>query len=129
MLNEAQPSCRCPSNTRPLRDAMSAPVDVERVLCEAIEQLRLVTFTLDGHRRIAEPHDYGVISGKRRLLFYQIAGTSRSGRPTPWRWADLDKISDIELLGRHFAGPRPAPSGGHHKWERIIASVSRPPSK
>lgn len=102
--------------------------EVERMLCRAIGERLLVSFSLDGHRRIGEPHDYGLIAGRRRLFFHQIAGTSASGRPIGWRWADLDKISDIEVLDRHFAGPRPAPSGRHHRWERIIASVSRRPS-
>jgi hypothetical protein len=32
----------------------------------------------------------------------------------------------LQILGRQFTGSRPAPSGRHQRWDRIIASVSRP---
>ena len=99
----------------------------EQRLRQAIGQLRLVRFMLDGHERIAEPHDYGVVDGQLRLFFYQVAGSSRSGRPIGWRWADAAKIADLRVLERGFPGPRPAPSGRHQRWDRIVASVSRPP--
>jgi hypothetical protein len=102
---------------------------VERGLCRAIAGLRLVSFVLAGHERIAEAHDYGLIDGQRRLFFYQVAGGSRSGRPIGWRWADLGKIAGLKVLERRFAGPRPAPSGRHQRWDRIVASVSRPPTE
>jgi len=101
---------------------------VEQGLCQAISGLRLVSFVLAGHERIAEPHDYGVIDGQRRLFFYQVGGGSRSGRPIGWRWADLGKIAGLRVLDRGFAGPRAVPSGRHHRWDRIVASVSRPPT-
>jgi hypothetical protein len=100
----------------------------ERTICAAISDLRLVTFVLHGHARIGEPHDFGIIHGQRKLFFYQTGGSSNSGSPLPWRWAVLPKISNFEILPRHFAGPRPIPSGRHHKWDRLIASVSRPPA-
>jgi hypothetical protein len=101
--------------------------DVERLLCAAIEGFHLVQFVLSGRERIAEPHDLGVIDGRRRLFFYQIGGSSRSGQPLGWRWADVDQIVALQILERRFAGSRPAPSGRHQRWDRIIASVSRPP--
>jgi hypothetical protein len=99
----------------------------ERLLCRAIDDRRLVTFVLDGCARIGEPHDYGVVDGEPRLFFYQTGGASRSGRPLGWRWASLPKIADFSLLDRQFPGPRPVPSGRRQRWDRIIASVSRPP--
>jgi hypothetical protein len=103
--------------------------EVERVLAEAILGRRLVSFVLDGRRRIAEPHDLGVIHAERRLFFYQVGGESRSGRAEGWRWAKLDKVSRMELLPETFAGSRPTPSGRHHEWETLTASVSRPPTQ
>jgi hypothetical protein len=111
---------------------MSSPsiASTDRLLCVAIANRRLVGFTLDGFRRIAEPHDYGTINGGARLFFYQIGGGSRSGRPIGWRWGSLSKISDLEILDEKFVGPRPAPSRRHIHWDVLIATVSpRPVSR
>jgi len=105
------------------------PAGADRLLRTAIAERRLVTFVLDGFRRIAEPHDYGVIDGVARLFFYQIGGASRSGRPIGWRWALLPRISELKILPDGFPGPRPAPSGRHVHWDVLIATVSPRPVK
>ena len=102
---------------------------MEALLCRAIFDRLLIAFSLDGYERIAEPHDYGIVDGEKRLLFYQVGGASRSGRPLGWRWAVVARISGLRLLDDHFAGPRPVPSGKHQRWDRLIASVSRPPDQ
>jgi len=100
------------------------PPTTDELLRSAIAQKRLVEFVLDGCRRLAEPHDYGVIGGVPRLFFYQVGGESRSGNPAGWRWALLPKISELEILERRFAGPRPAPTGRHVHWDELFATVS-----
>jgi len=107
---------------------MTPDTAVDQLLRTAIREKRLVAFVLDGCERIAEPHDYGIMNAAPRLFFYQVGGASRSGRPIGWRWADLGKISELKLLDRRFAGPRPAPSGRHVRWDVLYASVSRPES-
>jgi hypothetical protein len=104
---------------------MQAEATIDQLLRAAIAQKRLVAFLLDGCKRVAEPHDYGVMNGSTRLFFYQVGGTSRSGRPIGWRWADLGKITDLRVLDDRFAGARAAPSGRHVRWEKLYASVSR----
>jgi hypothetical protein len=96
----------------------------DRLLRSAIAERRLVAFVLDGCRRIAEPHDYGVMNGELRLFFYQTGGESRSGRPFGWRWAILSKISGLQVLDERFAGAREAPSGRHVQWDTLLATVS-----
>jgi hypothetical protein len=98
---------------------------VDEQLCQAICERRLVSFTYDGCARTAEPHDFGIIGREKKLFYYQVGGTSRSGRPLGWRWAVVGKISGLRVLDTHFPGPRPAPSGRHQRWDRLIASVSR----
>jgi hypothetical protein len=98
--------------------------DEDAVLLTAITSKRLVSFVLDGRLRIAEPHDYGIISGVRRLFFFQVGGESLSSRPIGWRWGELSRISAMKLLDQTFAGSRPAPAGRHQRWDEIIASVS-----
>jgi hypothetical protein len=97
---------------------------VDQLLRAAIAEKRLVTFTLHGLTRRAEPHDYGVVHGVARLFFYQVGGQSRSGRPIGWRWATVSEISSFEVLGQTFAGTRPAASGRHVQWDVLIATVS-----
>jgi hypothetical protein len=102
-------------------------MNTDELLRSAIAEKRVVSFLLDGCRRIAEPHDYGVIDGVPRLFFYQTGGESRSGKPVGWRWALLSKIGELEVLDRHFAGPRPAPTGRHVRWDELFATVSPRP--
>jgi hypothetical protein len=99
---------------------------VDELLCRAIAERRLIAFSYDGHPRVAEPHDFGVIDGEKKLLCYQVGGASRSGRPLGWRWAAVARISGLRLLDDHFPGPRPTPSGRHQRWDVLYASVSRP---
>jgi hypothetical protein len=100
---------------------------IDQLLRIAIAERRLVTFTLDGFPRIAEPHDYGIMDGVAKLFFYQVGGQSRSGPPFGWRWGVLSRISDLHLLRDTFPGPRPAPSGRHIHWDALLATVSPRP--
>ena len=97
---------------------------MDSLLRQAIAERRLVSFVLDGRRRIGEPHDYGIKDGVPKLLFYHTAGGSSSGQPLGWRTALLSKMSDLKLLDERFPGPRSAPSGRHVSWDVLFASVS-----
>ena len=102
-------------------------VGQDQLLRSAIAGKRLVAFVLGGCRRIAEPHDYGIYKGERRLFFYQVGGESRSRPATGWRWAVVSKVSDLEILDGTFTGPRPGATGRHVQWDALIASVSLRP--
>ena len=101
--------------------------ETDRLIRTAIAQTRMIQFQLDGLLRIAEPHDYGIMNGTLRLLVYQVGGRSRSGRLPDWRLVTLEHASGFELLEKAFAGPRPQGSRKHQNWDRLFASVSRPP--
>jgi hypothetical protein len=101
--------------------------ETDQLIRTAIAQRHLIRFELGGLPRIAEPHDYGDMNGTLRLFVFQVGGESRSGRLPDWRLVSLDNASSFELLERTFPGPRPVPSGHHQKWDRLLASVSRPP--
>jgi hypothetical protein len=102
-------------------------VRLDRLLRHAIAERRLITFVLHGCRRIAEPHDYGVLKGIYRLFCYQIGGESRSKPGTGWRWATLAEMSQLSVLDGRFAGPRHAPTGQHVEWDVLVATVSPRP--
>src|SRR3569623_3693640 len=84
----------------------------------AITERRLLRFSLDGGARVAEPHDYGVLKGKAQLLVYQLSGARRSGRLPDWRWVDLTRATDFQVLERSIAGGRASPKGQHAPWEQ-----------
>jgi hypothetical protein len=100
--------------------------DVDAALRRAIDEKRLITFTLHGLSRRAEPHDFGIVKGATKLFFYQVGGASRSGPPVGWRWAQVDEIQDLRLLDERFAGARES-NARHVEWDSLVASVSRDP--
>ena len=104
---------------------MAAIPTLHHTLCTAIVEKRLLTFSSKRCSRIAEPHDYGVIGGVRKLLYYQVGGRSNSEPPTGWRWVEAEEMSGVHLLEERFPGQREAPSGRHVKWDEIFASVSK----
>jgi len=99
-----------------------------QLIWTSIEERCHIRFFYDGKRRVAEPHDYGVQNGKVRLLVYQFAGKSNSGRLPAWRLVEVDGISELQILNTTFPGNRPAPSGQHHKWDQIFIRVGEPGS-
>lgn len=95
---------------------------VNPLLWNAIEQRRLIRLLYKNKERIIEPHDYGIHNGVVKLLAYQVGGSSTQKLPN-WRWMEQDQISDIEVLNRTFAGGRPAPTGKHHRWDKLFIRV------
>ena len=96
--------------------------NVNPVITAAIEQRRLLRFRYKNRERIVEPHDYGIHNGVIKLFGFQVGGSSSQKLPN-WRWAEQDLISELEVLNRTFPGGRPAPSGRHHKWDKLFIRV------
>lgn len=96
--------------------------DIDLLIRQAIEQRLLLWLRYKGRERIVEPHDYGIHNGLAKLLAYQIGGSSSQKLPN-WRWIETGLISDIRLLPETFPGGRPAPSGKHHRWEKLFLRV------
>jgi hypothetical protein len=96
----------------------------DRLIRRAIYEKRLIRFVYTGKARISEPHDYGVQSGKVRLLSYQIGGESNTGKLPAWRWIDVNGMSDISVEKEHFKGSRGIDSTQHHKWDELYARVA-----
>ncbi len=96
--------------------------NVNRLLWTAIQDRRLLRLRYRNKERIIEPHDYGVHNGSVKLLGFQVGGAS-SGKLPNWRWMEADLISDLTLLDQTFPGGRSAPSGKHHKWDKLFIRV------
>jgi hypothetical protein len=96
--------------------------NLDQLLQTAIEQTRVIRLRYGNKNRIVEPHDYGVHNGVRKLLTWQIGGSSNSPLPG-WRWMETDLITDAEILAQTFPGGRVTPSGKHHEWEQLFLRV------
>ena len=96
---------------------------MDELITSAIEDKHLIEFRYHDLLRIAEPHVYGVLDGKRQLLTYQVGGQSSSGDLPNWRRVNLDEVSGLRVLDERFAGPRPRPSGKSDRFDRVIAVV------
>lgn len=92
------------------------------LLLQAILGKRLIRFNYQGKARIAEPHDYGIQKGQRRLLAYQVRGAS-TGKLPGWRWIEVPELSDLEILTDTFPGSRGDESNKHHDWDKVFARV------
>ncbi|MDQ2775511.1 MAG: hypothetical protein M3Y57_11440 [Acidobacteriota bacterium] len=102
----------------------SPELSFDELLRTAIGQRRLLRLLYKNKERIVEPHDYGIHKGIVKLLGYQVGGSS-SGRLPNWRWMEAGLISDAYLLNKTFPGGRPAPSGQHHKWDKLFIRVKQ----
>lgn len=91
----------------------------------AIAYKRLVGVAYQGRLRVAEPHDYGVMKGKPRLLVYQLhAEKAARGKPSKgWRLLDVAKIEACEVLEQTFAGSRGRQHQRHVAWDVVFARV------
>ena len=96
---------------------------VDKVVGQAIQERRLVEFSLHGLLRIAEVHLYGTHNGAPQMLVYQVGGASKSGGLPHWRRVALEEVSGLRLLDEGFTGARlsePHPAG----WDSVFLIVS-----
>src|SRR5262245_10689186 len=88
--------------------------NLDRDIRRAIADKRLVEVTYSGVRRVAEPHDYGILNGTPKLLAYQLRG-GRSPAPA-WRLFEFGKIEALRVLDQTFSGSRGAAHREHQQW-------------
>lgn len=89
---------------------------MNRVLCDAIEQRRILRFGYDGVIRLVEPHAYGVSSkGTEVLRAWQ--------RDAGWRLFSLAKMGGLEVLEENFEGPRPGYRARDSHMDRIFCAL------
>jgi hypothetical protein len=93
----------------------------------AITRKRLIQLEYDRRTRIAEPHDYGVKNGTRKLLVYQLgaATATRPGRKPErgWRLLEVSKIQECSVLDPTFGGSRGQSSQRHIVWDELFIRV------
>ena len=100
------------------RDASSRDALIRR----AIEGRRLIGFHYRGAARVTEPHDYGILTGRTRLLVFQLRGKSR-GRLPGWRVIEVPEIENLVVLDETFPGSRGQAGQAHKTWDEVFCRV------
>ena len=78
---------------------------MDRQICDAIENKRLLAFNYDGLPREIEPHAHGISSkGNEVVRGYQTDGQSSSG-PLGWRLWDAAKMESLRVCRSTFTNP------------------------
>ena len=78
-------------------------------ICKAIKNKSIIEFSYKGHKRIVEPHCYGILksTNNEALCAYQVSGYSLSGAKPPWRLYIISEMSEIIVTDKQFEIPRP----------------------
>ena len=97
---------------------------VDEPIRRAIAERRLLELRYKRAVRLAEPHDYGVIDGRRRLLVFQLQGPDSGKGAVGWRLLDVAKIESCVVTDRTFADSRGQSHQQHYQWETLYARVT-----
>ena len=77
------------------------------IICQAIQERRLLRVNYTVGMRTVEPHAYGEsASGNELLRAFQIAGP-HADPGHDWDLFRVDRITSIDILTETFPGPRP----------------------
>lgn len=94
------------------------------IICQAIREMRVLTFYYDGHVRTVEPHVHGITTaGNEALRCYQIGGGSRSGTISDWRLMVVEKISSLTITQQKFSSARPGYRHGDANMSTIFCEL------
>lgn len=93
-------------------------------ICEAIENMNLLSFTYDGQPRTVEPHAHGVTTaGNECLRCYQTAGGSNSGQMPAWKMMTTKNIIGLTVSVDQFSTPRPRYKKGDRGMSTIFCEL------
>ena len=91
---------------------------------QAIAGRNIVACRYNGQRRIGEPHVYGVVNGRTRLLFYQTEGSGLFGPYPVWRRFDVADITRLTVTSRTFTQVRVGSDSSLGEWDEVLAIVA-----
>jgi hypothetical protein len=93
-------------------------------ICQAINDLHLISFDYDNHPRVVEPHTYGMDTrGHEAVRAYQVRGWSKSSQLPEWRVFHRDKMYGVSMLQETFAGPRDGYRRGDPFFDTIYCEL------
>ncbi|MEW8030188.1 MAG: hypothetical protein AB2792_07670 [Candidatus Thiodiazotropha sp.] len=80
---------------------------MNEIICKAIQEKRLLSFTYKGYRRVVEPHTHGISTANNECLrCYQVSGGSVSGRVPDWKMMTTNNIDGLTISDDTFECPR-----------------------
>ena len=101
------------------------PLDsVDESIRYAIAEKRLLELRYKRAVRLAEPHDYGVIDGTRRLLIFHLRGPDSGKGAVGWRLLNAVPIESSVVTERTFGGSRGQSHQRHYQWETLFEPVT-----
>lgn len=81
---------------------------MQSLLCNAIAERKIITFSYKGGRRTVEPHMVAFnTQGKLTLSAWFLQGASDSKESQGWRAYLLEEISGISVSEQRFSTSRP----------------------
>lgn len=93
-------------------------------IADAIHHRFVISFTYKKHRRVVEPHTYGLDQKRDRALSgYQIGGTSNSGKLPEFRFFFESGITDLSITKQIFNGARPDYVKDDSRFSTIFAQL------
>ena len=93
---------------------------MNNTICQAIQEMKLLTFNYNGHHRTVEPHAYGIsTAGNECLRCYQVSGGSSSGKVPDWKMMTTDNIIGLSLSQDKFSSPR----NGYKKGDKGMSTI------
>lgn len=97
---------------------------MKQTIIKAIESRNLLEFRYNGHRRLVEPHTYGVSTiGNDTLSAYQVGGTSNKGNVPDWKQFTISKITGLKKSDKTFSGTRKGYTKGDSRMSKIYAEL------
>jgi len=81
---------------------------VKEIVCNAITNRRLLSFTYEGFERVVEPHLCGQNDARHDVLLgWMVRGHSNSDPRPGWRNYLLTAMRNVQILDETFDQPRP----------------------
>lgn len=93
------------------------------IICEAINEQRLLSLWWEGGERIVQPHAYGINARDNEMLrCWQIDGYSKSGRVPGWKPLLTEEAHSFTILEDTFEPHRQYRQNDKHMTE-IFAQI------
>jgi hypothetical protein len=95
-------------------------VAAARIICDAIERMRVLAFTYEGQERTADPYIFG-LHRKGVLVLSAVQRSGGSGRG--FRSFHIDGLSSLRITGQKFFGTHPDYNPQDRDFEKILCQV------
>ena len=94
---------------------------MDPTICQAIKEMKLLTFTYNRLLRTVEPHAYGISSTDDYYLLrcYQVPDDSDAGTAPGWQVILTDNITGLTLSSDSFSSPR----SGYEKGDKSMSII------